>query len=162
MGTQSMGQVLRERSGFRSSQRRQLARCRGESESSPGVISTDLQTPYGDLHVVPIDIIPYPYPLSTVFPQYAPPADQSQNPSIRRGQTGTASRSSPLPSHAINGAPAGVGAAKDLLHDVERGNTSWEETMGFLKITEYRYTRFALDPATGRWAMIRYVFCPFS
>jgi hypothetical protein len=29
--------------------------------------------------------------------------------------------------------------------------------MGFLKITEYRYTRFALDPATGRWAMIRQV-----
>lgn len=43
------------------------------------------------------------------------------------------------------------------MHDVERGNTTWEETMGFLKVTEYRYTRFALDPATGRWAMIRYV-----
>jgi hypothetical protein len=67
------------------------------------------------------------------------------------------SSSSPLPSHAINGASPGVGGAKDLLHDVERGNTSWEETMGFLKITEYRYTRFALDPATGRWAMIRQV-----
>ena len=121
----------------------------------------DVQTPYGDLHVVPIGIIPYPYPLSTVFPQYAPAADQSQNPSIRRGQAGM-SGSSPLPSHAINGASPGVGGAKDLLHDVERGNTSWEETMGFLKITEYRYNRFALDPATGRWAMIRqaiHLFC---
>lgn len=27
--------------------------------------------------------------------------------------------------------------------------------MGFLKIMEYRYTRFALEPTTGRWAMIR-------
>jgi cation-transporting ATPase 13A2 len=149
-----MGQILWERGGIRSSQRRQLARCRGEQTSWYIQNQANNQTPYGDLHVVPIDIIPYPYPLSTVFPQYASPADQSQNPSIRRGQTGP-SRSSPLPSHAINGAPAGVGAAKDLLHDVERGNTSWEETMGFLKITEYRYTRFALDPATGRWAMIR-------
>lgn len=65
--------------------------------------------------------------------------------------------SSPM-RHAINGEPAGgVGAAKDLLHDVERGNTTWEETMGFLKVTDYRYTRFALDPATGKWAMIRFV-----
>ena len=27
--------------------------------------------------------------------------------------------------------------------------------MGFLKIMEYRYTRFALEPYTGRWQMIR-------
>lgn len=27
--------------------------------------------------------------------------------------------------------------------------------MGFLKVMEYRYTKFALEPGTGRWAMIR-------
>ena len=56
----------------------------------------------------------------------------------------------------MNGEPeGGVGAAKDLTQDVERGKTTWEETMGFLKVMEYRYTRFALEPGTGRWAMIR-------
>lgn len=59
--------------------------------------------------------------------------------------------------HSISGVPGGVGAAKDLLPDLEPGKTTWEETMGFLKVMEYRYTRFALDPATGRWAMIRFV-----
>lgn len=62
-----------------------------------------------------------------------------------------------IPTHAINGEPGGVGAAKDLTQDLEPGKTTWEETMGFLKIMEYRYTRFALEPGTGRWAMIRCV-----
>lgn len=39
--------------------------------------------------------------------------------------------------------------------DLERGNVTWEETMGFLKVVEYRYTRFALDERVGRWAMVR-------
>jgi cation-transporting ATPase 13A3/4/5 len=39
--------------------------------------------------------------------------------------------------------------------DLERGQTVWEETMGFLKVAEYRYTRFALQPGTGKWTMIR-------
>jgi cation-transporting ATPase 13A3/4/5 len=101
---------------------------------------------------VPIKVIPYPYPLSTVFPQAIPPgASTSRAASVR----GTASV--PIaPVHALNGEqPGGVGAAKDLMHDVERGNTTWEETMGYLKVMEYRYTKFALEPGTGRWAMIR-------
>jgi len=60
------------------------------------------------------------------------------------------------PIHALNGeAPGGIGGAKDLTQDIEHGKTTWEETMGFLKIVEYRYTRFALEPGTGKWAMIR-------
>lgn len=56
----------------------------------------------------------------------------------------------------MNGEPAGgVGGAKDLMSDVEPGKTVWEETAGLLKVMEYRYTKFALDPTTGRWAMIR-------
>ncbi|WRT67812.1 uncharacterized protein IL334_004786 [Kwoniella shivajii] len=115
-----------------------------------------VETPYGDLHIIPLEIIPYPYPLSTVFPQHVsaaggpPTAGSSTAPSLR-GQNG-----SPNPNHALNGESAGgVGGAKDLLPDLEPGKTTWEETMGFLKIMEYRYTKFALDPATGRWAMIR-------
>lgn len=41
------------------------------------------------------------------------------------------------------------------MSDVEPGKTVWEETTGLLKIMEYRYTKFALDPSAGRWAMIR-------
>lgn len=68
--------------------------------------------------------------------------------------------SAQIPTHALDGEPAGgVGAAKDLTPDLEPGKTTWEETMGFLKIMEYRYTRFALEPGSGRWAMIRYVAC---
>ena len=60
------------------------------------------------------------------------------------------------PVHTLNGeSPGGVGGAKDLTQDVEVGRTTWEETTGFLKIMEYRYTRFALEPGTGHWAMIR-------
>ena len=113
-----------------------------------------VETPYGDLHIVPINVIPYPYPLSTVFPQAIPPGGSSSRAASVRGHT-----SVPVaPVHAINGdQPGGVGAAKDLMHDVERGNTTWEETMGYLKVMEYRYTKFALEPGTGRWAMIRLV-----
>ncbi|WVQ65814.1 uncharacterized protein L199_003992 [Kwoniella botswanensis] len=114
-----------------------------------------VETPYGDLHVIPLQIIPYPYPLSTVFPHHAPTAPptagSSTAPSLR-GHNG-----SPNINHTSNGdsAGGGVGGAKDLLPDLEPGKTTWEETMGFLKTMEYRYTKFALDPATGRWAMIR-------
>ena len=65
---------------------------------------------------------------------------------------------SPVPpnSHTLNGEPeGGVGAVKDLTTDVERGKTTWEEKMGVLKVMEYRYTRFAFEPSSGRWAMIR-------
>ena len=114
------------------------------------------QTPYGDLHIVQMQIIPYPYPLSTVFPQILPASVTSRTPSIR-GPTGI-TNGSPIqpPVHALNGeSPGGVGAAKDLTQDVELGKTTWEETTGFLKVMEYRYTRFALEPGTGKWAMIR-------
>ena len=115
-----------------------------------------MQTPYGDIHIIPLQIIPYPYPLSSVFPQsLLAAAASSRAASLRgslRGQNGAAN-GEPI---TLNGNdPGGVNGAKDLTVDVERGKTTWEETMGFLKIMEYRYTKFALDPATGRWAMVR-------
>ncbi|EIW73562.1 hypothetical protein TREMEDRAFT_67419 [Tremella mesenterica DSM 1558] len=113
-----------------------------------------VETPYGDLHIVPLQIIPYPYPLSTVFPQTLT-ATTSKTPSIR-GQPMTNGSPIPSTSHTLHGEPpGGVGAAKDLIPDVEPGRTTWEETMGFLKIMEYRYTRFALEPYSGQWSMIR-------
>ncbi|WWC62526.1 uncharacterized protein I303_105122 [Kwoniella dejecticola CBS 10117] len=113
-----------------------------------------VETPYGDLHIIPLQVIPYPYPLSTVFPQHAPiaptTAGSSTAPSLR-GQNGGLNG----PLNPNTGSAGGVGGAKDLLPDLELGKTTWEETMGFLKVMEYRYTKFALDPASGRWAMIR-------
>lgn len=83
----------------------------------------------------------------------------SRDPSIRAGSI-VANGSPVPPNHVLNGEPqGGVGAAKDLTQDVERGKTTWEETMGYLKVMEYRYTRFALEPGNGRWAMIRSVCC---
>jgi cation-transporting ATPase 13A3/4/5 len=122
-------------------------------------LSTDEQTPYGDLHIIPLQVIAYPYPLSTVFPQLlAQQTAQSSRAGSLRGSV-SAGNGSPVqpPVHAINGSSGGVGAAKDLTQDVERGKTTWEETTGFLKVMEYRYTRFALEPGTGRWSMIRSV-----
>ncbi|OWZ71730.1 hypothetical protein AYX14_02820 [Cryptococcus neoformans] len=112
-----------------------------------------VETPYGNLHIIPLNIVPYPYPLSTVFPQSIPPASATS----ANGSFGLSSGSiSAQPLHSLNGEPAGgVGGAKDLMSDVEPGKTVWEETAGLLKVMEYRYTKFALDPTTGRWAMIR-------
>ncbi|WWD04834.1 hypothetical protein V865_002905 [Kwoniella europaea PYCC6329] len=66
-----------------------------------------VETPYGDLHVIPLQIIPYPYPLSTVFPHHAatapPTAGSSTAPSLR-GHNG-----SPNPNHTSNGHSAGGG-----------------------------------------------------
>ncbi|WVO12601.1 hypothetical protein L204_100206 [Cryptococcus depauperatus] len=111
-----------------------------------------VETPYGDIHIIPIQIVPYPYPLSTVFPQSVLPTVAL--PDVSCDQTNS---STPVQStHITNGKlTCGSGGAKDLMHDIEPGKIVWEETTGLLKITEYRYTKFALDPTTGRWAMIR-------
>ncbi len=124
-----------------------------------------LQSPYGDLHIIPQQILDYPFPLSTVFPEAL------RLPSTSKPATIASQRSSRTPSIIAANARAhipltngnvlpeissGKGGAKDLITiDLERGQTTWEETMGFLKIAEYRYTRFALQPGTGKWSMIR-------
>ena len=52
--------------------------------------------------------------------------------------------------------PAGPADAKVMVPlDLERGRIGWDDAMGFLKIVEYRYTRFALDERSGRWKMVR-------
>ncbi|ODN81649.1 hypothetical protein L202_02049 [Cryptococcus amylolentus CBS 6039] len=112
-----------------------------------------VETPYGDLHIISLDIIAYPYPLSTVFPQSIPPVTVS--PSCTSHSP--SSSSTPVQAvHSFSNEPAGGhGGAKDLMPDLEPGKQVWEETTGLLKVMEYRYTKFALDPTTGRWTMIR-------
>lgn len=39
--------------------------------------------------------------------------------------------------------------------DIERGETSWEATMGYLQVIDYRYTRFVWNAVVGKWKMIR-------
>lgn len=103
-----------------------------------------VETPYGDIHIIPLQIVPYPYPLSTVFPQAHPPSHVPSRPDSAAGsaRAGIDGASSSTPTRANGG-------------DVEQGKTTWEEKKGFLKVMDYRYTRFALDPANSRWAMIR-------
>lgn len=122
-----------------------------------------VETPYGDLHIVPQTIVPYPYPVSTVFPSAAAPiaaksstraptpATGSKAPSIttaaESSSSGTAAAAKPI--------GTSVGGAMDLISvDLEQG-THFEKTMGFLQTAEYRYTKFALHPVTGRWCMVR-------
>ncbi|KAJ9112557.1 hypothetical protein QFC19_000574 [Naganishia cerealis] len=106
-----------------------------------------VETPFGDLHIVPQKSIPYAYPVSTVFPQNIP-------------STTKPSRSATVASNSSSRAPSvnnhGVGAARDMLTiDVERGETSWEETMGYLHVIDYRYTRFVWNAVLKKWKMIR-------
>ncbi|KAL7416022.1 hypothetical protein BDY24DRAFT_337463 [Mrakia frigida] len=99
-----------------------------------------VETPYKDLNIQSIQTIPYPYPLSTVFP---PTRSSSTTPNgtLTGNTTPT---------------PAGPNGAKILVAtDLERGRVGWEDALGFLKVVEYRYTRFALDERSGEWKMIR-------
>lgn len=135
-----------------------------------------VETPYGDLHIVKQEVVGYPYPLSTVFPQAltgkingngngvgngsrAPTVastNGSRAPSIMVAAVARAHAPSASTEDGSNGAPSSAGGAKDLMTiDLEAGQTSFEETMGHLKTAEYRYTKFALQPGTGRWCLIR-------
>ena len=129
-----------------------------------------VETPYGDLHIIQQDVVPYPYPLSTVFPQALTMAG-GKSVSASRAPTVASTNGSRAPSimaaavaraHAPTTTDDGsngtvsTGGAKDLMTvDLEQGQTHFEETMGFLKTAEYRYTKFALQPGTGRWCLIR-------
>ncbi|GMK53976.1 hypothetical protein CspeluHIS016_0105620 [Cutaneotrichosporon spelunceum] len=96
-----------------------------------------VETPYGDLHIVDMKIISYPHPISTVFPDMA-----SVPPSV-------------LQSRAASRAGSRADTPTGTTGDVEVGKTTWEEKTGQLKVMEYRYTRFALNPVTGKWCMVR-------
>lgn len=114
-----------------------------------------LQTPFKDLNIIPLQSIAYPYPLSTVFPSAASPVGRSQNASSAASTNGTATAA----------AAAVATDAKDMVvaldrTDVEAGSVGWEDTMGFLKVVDYRYTRFVLDervPGKAQWRMVRCV-----
>lgn len=114
-----------------------------------------VETPYGDLHIVDQQVLDYPYPLSTVFPQAANelPRTMSRTATIASASgSGTAT--------PANGSTSELtprrGSAKDLVvADLERGQTTWEETLGFLRCLDYRYTRFVFQPGANRWQMIR-------
>jgi len=71
--------------------------------------------------LLPIQVLKYPYHISTVFPHTAP----------------------------IDQGTEAVGPAKD--YDVRDGMLSR------LLVVDYRYTRFAVDPRTGLFHMVRFV-----
>jgi hypothetical protein len=79
---------------------------------------------------VDINVIDYPYPLSTVFPQQAPyfaprvPRRLAHRPGRLPGD-GSTSRT------PLNG---------NSTPDLEQGKTTTEEKLGILRVMEYRYT----------------------
>ena len=96
-------------------------------------------------------MFPYAYPVSSVFPQNIPTTSKAS-----RVPTIASSASSRAPSIAGPNGNHGVGAARDMLTvDLERGETAWEETMGYLQVIDYRYTRFVWNSFLGKWKMIR-------
>jgi cation-transporting P-type ATPase 13A2 len=80
-----------------------------------------LQSSYKAVVLLPIQVLEYPYHISSVFPQTIP-VDQGTE--------------AVKPSHD---------------YDVRDGMLS------HLLIVDYRYTRFAVDPRTGLFHMIRFV-----
>ena len=85
------------------------------------------KTAYRDIAIFPTRKITYPYPITTVFP-----AQVDVTVSRVRSRTGDIS--------PING-------------DVSAGTMMLQE----LLIVDYRYARFAMDPRTGLFSMVKCV-----
>lgn len=83
------------------------------------------QSSYKTIILLPIQVLKYPYHISTVFPQTVP-VDQGTE---------------------------AVKPAKD--YEVRDGMLS------HLLVVDYRYTRFAVDPRTGLFNMVRFVWSSY-
>src|SRR6267154_1774940 len=90
------------------------------------------KTTYRDMALFPLQHIKYPYHVSTVFPSPALDSNGRLNNS-RRPSVSSARK-----------------PGDDLDSEVQMLDT--------LLVVDYRYSRFALDPRTGLFDMIRYIF----
>ncbi|KAJ1026343.1 hypothetical protein NDA16_002430 [Ustilago loliicola] len=128
-----------------------------------------IENQWGDLHKEKITTIPFARPLATVFPHSSrePPATQAEfqsaptinlppelvNKSNAPSKTASARSSiinggNPVPGTA-NGADTPSTGALPMLSGVQT------EQLMELSFFDYRYTRFALHPPTGRLRMIK-------
>jgi hypothetical protein len=87
------------------------------------------KTPYRDMAMSPLQNVKYPYRLSTVFPPLTLDSNGCLN-GIRRSSTSS---------------PRKLRGALDT--DIE--------ILDMLRIVDYRYSRFALDPRSGLFHMTR-------
>lgn len=81
--------------------------------------------------IVPLLNLPYPYPISTVFPVF-------REPTVTLAPT---DESLPF-------------SSADVRKDVRE---SMNGSPSHLQVVDYRYTRFVLNPETGLFTTIRYV-----
>lgn len=88
------------------------------------------KTAHRDISLFPVRVLDYPYHITSVFPSVVP-IDQ-------------VTMQSRLSSNSSLNKPNGISLADS-------------DTLERLLIVDYRYSRFALDPRTGLFAMIRLV-----
>ena len=91
------------------------------------------KTTHRDITLFPLHTLDYPYHITSVFPAVVSP-DQV---------TPLSTSSSASRSNKLNGGVASHG----------------DDTLGRLLVVDYRYSRFALDPRTGFFSMVKLVEC---
>jgi cation-transporting ATPase 13A2 len=101
-----------------------------------GSMDTDYaQSPSTDIIISYITTIDYPYPYSQTFREVDP---------------GTQANSS---NHGTR--PSSVIKLSTLAVETMQEDSLHEETLTKLKLFEYRYTRYVLDPRSGFWVMVK-------
>ena len=85
------------------------------------------KTAYRDIAIFPTRKITYPYPITTVFPAQV--------------------------DVTVSRVPSRTGESSTLNGEASAGTMMLEE----LLIVDYRYARFAMDPRTGLFSMVKYV-----
>lgn len=90
------------------------------------------KTPYRDIALFPAKTLDYPYPLTSVF---------ATSPTVPLSRAAS-----------MIGTPIGRG------EDIPSGEGSPSNMLTTLRVVDYRYSRFALDPRSGLFNMIRYDF----
>lgn len=92
------------------------------------------QTTHRDIALFPLQTLSYPYPISTVFSSLTEESLKSQKQSRRSSVSSTP--------------------------QVQNGVTTGDQILETLRVVDYRYSRFALDPRTGLFGMTRLIFLP--
>ena len=118
-----------------------------------------VENQWGDLHQTPLETVPFARPLAMVFPPHTsrdPPATQAEFQAQQviiksNAASKTASAASSL-RKGVTG-PSQNGKLSDVLLKPLAG-VETEQLMD-LSYIDYRYTRFALHPPSGRFRMVK-------
>lgn len=126
-----------------------------------------IENQWGDLHKEKTTTIPFARPLATVFPHSSrePPANQAEfqsAPTINLppeliSKSTAPSKTASAKSSIINGAMPANGNTAETTSSSALQMLSGVQTEQLMDLTyfDYRYTRFALHPPTGRFRLIK-------